>query len=180
MKNTALWVTRTGVFIALLIVLQAVTTPLGTTLVTGSFVNMMLILSVMLCGFSSGAAVGLVSPVLAKCLGIGPFWSLIPFILAGNLTLIVIWYILGRKKGQGRFTWCLIACLTAAAAKFLVLYLGIVKIAVPLILELPQGQAAAVSGLFSVPQLITALAGGALAILLLPSLRKALSFSEIG
>lgn len=49
-KEKTLWITRTAVFIALLVVLQATTAALGSTIITGAVVNMLLIVSVMTCG----------------------------------------------------------------------------------------------------------------------------------
>lgn len=174
MNRHTLWITRTGVFLALLIVLQAATTSLGNTLVTGSVVNMLLVLSVMLLGLSSGTVIAVLSPVLAKLLGIGPLWSLIPFIIAGNLSLILVWHFAGRKAAGGDKEVLCAVWLGAAAAKFSVLYLGIVKFAVPFLLKMPEKQAAVVSAMFSYPQLATALAGGLAAAGMLPVLRRAL------
>ena len=175
-KNKILWITRTAIFIALLIVLQAATAPLGNPLITGSIVNMLLITSVMICGLASGFTVAVISPVMAKFLGIGPLWALIPFIVAGNIVLILLWYFIGNRSIGGKKTVAYISALiTAAVAKFLVLYIGIVQIAVPVFLGLPEPQAAVISNMFSIPQLITALIGGALAVLLFPRLKKAIA-----
>ncbi len=169
------WITRTAILIALLIVMQLVTTPLGTTLVTGSLVNMMLIISVMTGGLASGLTVAAISPVMAKLVGIGPLWELIPFIILGNVTLVLLWHIIGNRNMRKQYVPYIMALVVAAAAKFLVLYIGIVLIAVPALLKLPAPQAAAVSGMFSFPQPITALIGGAIANALLPVLKKALA-----
>lgn len=173
-KNKIFWVTRTGIFIALLIVLQAATAPLGNILVTGSVVNLMLIVSVMTCGLASGLSVAVISPVMAKIFGIGPFWSLIPFIVAGNTALVLLWYFIGNRKIGHKYTAYVVASICAAITKFLVLYLGIVQIAIPVFLGLPERQASVISNMFSVLQLVTALVGGALAIVLLPALKKAI------
>lgn len=171
-----LWITRTAVFIALLIVLQVVTAALGNPIITGSIVNLLLITSVMTCGLSSGLAVSVVSPVAARFLGIGPLWSLIPFIAAGNVVLVLLWHFIGNRSIAGkRYIAYIVALIAAAAAKFLVLYVGIVQIAVPVFLGLPDGQAAVISNMFSIPQLITALVGGAFAIVLFPRLKKAVT-----
>ncbi len=172
-KKRILWITHTAVFIALLIVLQAATAPLGNTLITGIVVNLLLIVSVMTCGPASGLTVGLVSPIVAKFIGIGPLWVLIPFIAAGNSVLVLIWHFLGNRNKDRKYAAYITAIIAAAVAKFLVLYLGIVKIAVPLFLGLPEQQAAVVSQLFSIPQLITALAGGIIATVILPTIKKA-------
>ena len=173
-KNKIFWITRTAMLIALLVVMQIATAPLGNTLVTGSIVNLLLIVSVMTCGLASGLSVGAVSPIMARFFGIGPLWSLIPFIIAGNTALVFVWHYLGNKKTEQAHAAEITALLYAAIAKFLVLYIGIVRIMVPIFLGLPEQQAKVISAMFSLPQLVTAFVGGALAFALLPSLRKAI------
>lgn len=172
-KNKTYWITSTAIFIALLVVAQTVTSAFGNQLVTGSINNLLIIVSVMTLGLASGLTAAAVSPILAKLLGIGPLWSLIPFIIAGNLTLILIWHFLGKVKARNGHAARIAALICAAVGKFLVLYVGIVKIAVPVFLNLPEKQAAVISNMFSIPQLFTALIGGALAALILPVLKKA-------
>ena len=173
-KGKVLWITRTAVFIALLVVLQTATAPIGNTLVTGSIVNLLLTVSVMACGLASGLSVAVVSPIMAKLIGIGPFWSLIPFVIAGNATLVSLWHFIGNRKTGRKNTAWITALICAAAAKFLVLYIGIVRIAVPVFLGLPEQQAAVISSMFSIPQLVTAIIGGMMAIALLPTIKKAI------
>ena len=173
-EERTLWITRTAIFIALLVVLQAATGALGSTIITGSVVNMLLVVSVMTCGMTSGLCVAVISPVMAKLIGIGPLWSLIPFIVAGNITLVLIWHFIGNRRWGHKYTAPMIALAAAAIAKFLVLYLGIVQIAVPIFLKLPAPQAAVISNMFSIPQLLTALLGGGVALLVLTPLKKAI------
>ena len=175
-SKKALWITRTAVLVAMLVILQMASSLIsgGNQFVTGSVVNMALIVAVMIGGLPTGLSVAVVSPVMAKLLCIGPFWSIIPFIIAGNMMLTIVWHIIGNKKTGNKYIAQVIALLAAAVFKFLVLYFGIVKIAVPLILKLPEQQASAVSAIFSLPQLITASIGGALAIVVLATLNKAI------
>jgi hypothetical protein len=172
MKAGALRITRTAIFIALLTGLQFMTAPLG-QLVTGPVINLVLIVSVMTCGLSTGLTVGLLSPVFAKIIGIGPLWPLVPFIMAGNSTLIAVWHFMGGMRFANARTVRLATLITAAAAKFMVLYIGIVRIAVPYALNLPERQAQVITGTFSIAQFITALLGGAMAALALPAINKA-------
>jgi hypothetical protein len=173
-KRNLLWITRTAVFIAMLIVLQITTAPLGNMFVTGSIVNLLLIVSVMACGLASGLAVAAISPVMAKFFGIGPLWSLIPFIAVGNIVLVLLWHFIGHQSVGRKYAAYIMALLCAAVSKFLVLYIGIVQIAVPVFLDLPEQQAAVISKMFSIPQLVTALVGGTFAIILFPRLKKAI------
>ena len=146
----------------------------GTLNITGAVVNMLLIVSVMTCGMMSGLCVAVISPVMAKLIGIGPLWSLISFIVAGNITLVLIWHFIGNRRWGHKYTAPMIALAAAAIAKFLVLYLGIVQIAIPFFLRLPAPQAAVISNMFSIPQLLTALLGGGIALLVLTPLKKAI------
>lgn len=170
-KKTIRWITRTAIFIALLVVVQAATAGLGNQFVTGSAVNLILIVSAMTCGLGSGATVAIVSPVLAKMFGIGPLWQIIPIVMLGNLVLVLVWRLLG-SRGDKKI-WYPAALVAAAGAKFLVLWLGVTKWIVPIVLGLPAKKAVIVSAAFSWPQIVTAVIGGVLAILVLPLVKKA-------
>ena len=174
MNKKTLWITRTAALTALLVVLQASTAALGSTLVTGTVVNLLLIISVMTCGAASGLSVAVLSPVLAKLIGIGPLWGLIPFITAGNLALAAVWLAVGSRRWGPRYAPQITALALAAAAESLVLYLGVVKLALPLFSGLTAAQAAAIAHMFSAPQLVTAVLGGLLALPLLAPLKKAM------
>ncbi|HYE67666.1 MAG TPA: hypothetical protein VEA58_03590, partial [Anaerovoracaceae bacterium] len=99
---------------------------------------------------------------------------LIPFIAAGNIVLILLWHYIGKQNRGHKYAAYITALISAAIAKFSVLYIGIVQIAVPLFLGLPEPQASVISKMFSIPQIITALAGGIIATMILPSLKKAI------
>ena len=172
-NRKVLWITQTGITMALLIVLQAATAPLNNTMITGSLVNLMLVVSVMIGGLTSGITVALLSPIFAKLFGIGPLWTLIPFISLGNIVLVLCWHLLGNKRYAALAIVRSVAALAAAIAKSVTLYLGVVQVAIPMLLQLPAPQAAVISGMFSFPQFITALIGGGLAIVVIPLLKKA-------
>ena len=163
----------------MLVVLQAATAALGSTMITGSVVNMLLIVSVMTCGVTSGLSVAVISPIMAKLIGIGPLWSLIPFIVAGNIALVLVWHLIGNRHWGQKYTAQIIALAVAATAKFFVLYVGIVQIAVPLLLGLTEPQAAVISNMFSISQLLTALLGGGVALLVLSPLKRAIEGGRV-
>ena len=177
-RGKIIWITRTAMFIALLIVMQAVTAPLGNTLITGSLVNMMLAVSVIFGGLWSGIAVAFISPFFASIFGIAPpFPVIIPFIAVGNAALVVVWYFVSKLNFRRQWVSLVAAMTLGAVAKFLVLYVGVTLIVVPIILGLPEPQALVISGVFSFPQLITALIGGATALLISPMVMRARSKS---
>lgn len=171
-KSSIRWITRTAIFVALLVVVQAATAALGNQFITGSAVNLILIVSVMTCGLGSGATVALVSPIFAKLFGIGPLWQIIPMIMLGNLVLVLLWHLIGNKGDKKVFYP--IALIVAAGLKFFTLWLGITKWIVPTVLGLPAQKAAIVSAAFSWPQIVTALIGGIIAIIVLPLVKKAI------
>ena len=164
--NTKL-VTRTAILIALLVALQAATRPLGSQFVTGSCVNLVLAVAAMLCGAWSGAVVAVVSPFFAYLLGIAPQLWLAPAIACGNAVYVLILAFAGKKL-SGTAGGAL-GVAAAAACKFVVLYLLVARLLVPMG-NLP----APVAAQFSWPQLVTALIGGCLALAVVPPLKRAL------
>jgi len=167
-KSKVLFITRTAVLIAMLIGWQIASAPAGNTLVTGSGVNLILIISVMLSGLPSGVTVAVVSPVMAKLFGVGPlFAQLIPFQIIGNTVLVLLWHYIGGIEAKNKNVPYIIAVITAAVVKFFVLYIGVAKLAVPVILKLPEAQASKIIQMFSLPQLFTATIGGILAAMML-------------
>lgn len=181
MRKKILWITETAVMLALLVCLQwagsLIPEPMAKQLVTGTLVNCVLAVTVLLAGVWSGAAVAAISPFMAFLLGIGPkFIQLIPVIAVGNLVLIaVLGWTLGKKckpLWQQILAWFL-----AALAKFGVLYLLMVVLVLPALVNggaVPAPAAVTISAQFSWPQLVTALCGGGIALVITPALRKAL------
>jgi len=78
------------------------------------------------------------------------------------------------KPGLRHILVSYIIAIVAAVIKFLVLYAGIVKIAIPLILSLNEKQGAMLTIAFSYPQIVTAAIGGALALTIVPPIKKAM------
>ena len=174
MKNKILRITRTAVMVALLVTLQWVTSGLG-QFVTGSCVNAVLVVATLAAGIWSGVAVALISPFCAFLLGIGPnLIQIVPAIALGNVALVLLAaWLLG---GKALFWWGKAFGIAAAAAgKFLVLYLAVVQVFIPLMGEaLKPKQVETFTAMFSWPQLVTALIGTTVAVLIVPLIRKAI------
>lgn len=176
MKNKIRWITETAIMLALLVVLQSVTKPAG-QLVTGSCVNAVLAMTVLIAGLGSGVTVAVISPVLAYLLNIAPQILTVPAIMVGNTVFVVLIKLLCGDSVVKKVT----AWLVAAAAKFAVLWLLVSKIicgllAAPLLESglMKEPMLKALPATFSWPQLFTALIGGAVALLIAPVVRKAL------
>ena len=177
-------ITETAVMLAMLIALQALPKPLG-QLVTGSCVNAVLAVTALFVGLGGGLTVALISPVCAFALGIAPnFVTVLPIMLGNACYVALLHWLAGSKQVPA---WRQIGAVGAAAmVKFAVLYVlvvkvicglasgallgkkigGIVVLAPPMLKLLPT--------MFAWPQLITAVIGGAVALLIVPVLKKAL------
>ena len=172
-----MWITTTAMMIAGLIVLQWATgliplpTKLAQQLLTGSCVNAVLAVSVLMGGVWCGVTVAALAPVFAQLLGVGAqFVQLVPAIMIGNAVYVLLLSVLATRKPMRRWSGiCAVA--VAATAKFAVLLL-LVRFAINPLMggKLP----AMLLTMFSWPQLVTGLLGGLLVISILPVLKRAL------
>ena len=185
-NKKTIWITRTGVLLALLLALQWAT--LGTKAfagqyITGSLVNCVLAVSALTAGLSGGLVIALLSPIFAYLLGIAPQLVVVPAIMAGNCALVLVLWAMGR--GNAPMWRKAVAVVLAAVCKFVVLYLLVVQVicgvgasfllgqsffGAPVLLQ-PMIQALPLT--FSWPQLVTALIGGVLGILVSKILTRA-------
>ena len=173
-----LWIARTGVLIALLVALQwltAGTSAFAGQYITGTCVNAVLAIAVLTAGLWSGVVVAVLSPFCAFLLGIGPkLIQIVPAIAVGNVLFVVCLHALLGKAPCAVWRQAL-GLLASAAAKFAALYLLVVRLIVPAMgATLKAAQIKTFSAMFSWPQLVTALTGGVLALLIVPLLRKAI------
>lgn len=163
-------ITRAAILIALLVALQYATASMG-QFVTGSCVNLVLAVAALFAGLWSGVAVALLSPFFAFLLGVGPkLIQIVPFIALGNVVYVLVLALLGKRFGK--LPQSLVAVVAAAVCKFATLFLVIVRVVLPM-LGLPEKQVQTMSVMFSWPQLVTALIGGCLALVVVPALKKA-------
>ena len=178
MNKKIYWITETAIMLALLITFQTLTKGFG-QLVTGSFVNAILAVTVLMFGLSSGITVAVISPVLAYLLGIAPQILTVPAIMIGNTVYVVLLYVIADHKSHINFRKVL-AWLIAAIAKFATLYLIVAKLICGVLAQsllasgtLKPPMLNVLPATFSWPQLFTALIGGAVAMAIVPVLRKA-------
>lgn len=179
MNKKVRWIAETAIMLALLVTLQALTKPAG-QLVTGSCVNTILAVSALVGGLGCGLTVAVISPILAFLLGIAPQIVTVPAIMVGNAIFVVLLYLLADRTGKNLVRQG-IAWLAAAVAKFAALYLIVVQLICGVLSQsllasgtLKEPMLKALPATFSYPQLITALIGGAIALLITPLLLKAL------
>lgn len=180
MNKKICWITETAILLALLVILQTLTKPAG-QFVTGSCVNTVLAVSGLLGGLWCGVTVALISPVLAFILGIAPQILTVPAIMAGNTVFVLVMYYLAGNAGKN---WAkkAVAWLVSAFAKFAVLYFIVSKLICGVLADalleagtMKEPMLTALPITFGWPQLVTALIGGAVALAIVPVIRKALN-----
>ncbi len=184
MNKKIRWITETAVLLALLVCLQAVTKPLG-QLVTGSCVNAVLAIAALVGGLGCGITVALISPICAFLLGIAPNFITVLPIMVGNCCYVVLLHVIAGKSMKPLWKQP-VALAAAAGTKFAVLYLLVVQLICGVAADALLGQKLGdivvlappmlkmLPTMFAWPQLFTALIGGAVALLMVPMLRKAL------
>jgi hypothetical protein len=181
--RTALLLAVTLLFQELRRVLPGVGTLAG-TLIIGSLVNLGLFVAAGIVGWRGSVLIALLTPVVAFLQNHLALAVLIPFVAAGNIVLVLVfeWIIrrIGMDKGRG---WISVG--GASVLKSLFLWGAIAQFLVRFLLpaqglpaEKTAAMTAALSLNFSWPQLVTALIGGAVALVVLPAVRRALHAEE--
>lgn len=130
--------------------------------ITGPIVNAVLFISVIILGWRNAILVGLIPSLVALLSGTLPMVlaPMVPFIATSNAVLVIIFGLLKNKN-----YW--LAVVSASALKFLLLF-GVSSIMISAFHILPQN----LGLMMSYPQLLTALAGGIIAYIIVKSIIK--------
>ena len=150
------WISRTAILLAIALVFQMGGFP---QFITGPLVNTVLYLAAIIVGWQGGILIGILTPVIAAIRGIlpPPLTPIIPFIALGNAILVILFFWLESKNK-------IAGIIIASSVKFLLLVS-----AVKLLVQVPP----AIARMMSFPQLITALAGGFIALLIINIFKRA-------
>lgn len=161
MNKPVRWITRTGLLLAVAMVIQLMRLPQPYgQIVTGGIINATLVLAVTIVDVWSGLAIGLLTPWLALAAGILGIPFMAPFIMAANITLVLVY---GLVKRYSR----LFAGVLGALGKYGFFLLTINVLLGVIGKALPQKAVAA----FSSVQLGTALIGVFLAFIIADTLK---------
>jgi hypothetical protein len=163
---------KASLFLALAIVFQVVgkTFPGISQFFVGPAVNAILILTAVICGGFYGILVGCLTPLLAFLTGqlasaLGPF---IPFIIIGNILFVFSFVILNKQGKYGKYLGILIGALI----KYIFLWISASKLILLFNLNMPAKVANKLAIAMGIPQLVTAIIGGVIALMLIEILRK--------
>lgn len=144
--------------------------------VTGPLVNAMLIMTAVILGPTGGSILGALTPVMALIRGQlpAPLAAMVPLIMAGNAVYVILFCFLYRRftsgRESGREWFFLISLSVAATAKTMILLAG-VRWILPAVLG--RALPVHIAYLMTTPQLMTAVTGGILAMLILRLLERA-------
>lgn len=147
--------TRAAILLGIALVFQFV--KMG-QFVTGSGINAVLIVAASICGAPWAAAIGAITPFMAVILGVQPpaLIPVVPFIIVGNIIYAVAFSLIKKyNKISG--------VIAAALLKFALLYFAVnffVSVKPP------------IKAALSFPQLVTALMGGLIALVLIKILES--------
>ena len=171
------YITQTAVMLALLMGVQFTTRSFG-QLVTGTLVNLILLVSVFIIGLHSGLTIAALSPFLAFMVGMGPaFINIVPFISGANAILVIVAYFVRNhiaQKSVKKIIFTATGLIAASVAKTFFLWVGLVIIALPLIPGINEKQIAVISAAFTWQPLVTALIGSTLTMIIMPVLKIAI------
>lgn len=186
MRNKkVLWITQTAMLIALIVLAQLLSKvippvmvgPINLAqLITGSLVNLILITGAFVPGMASAGTAALVSPILAAFFGIipGGLPHMVLVVMAGNLVIVfVTWLCFRASNGLGKgsaIALSVTGVVVGALLKAFAMWGATEKIIVPVLHVAPKLEKILVS-VVSLPQFITAIIGGAIAILILPAMK---------
>lgn len=148
---------RTAILAALAIVIQIGNLP---QLLTGPAINAILFVATMFISPISGVLIGIMTPWIALVVGIMKLAPAIPVIIAGNITLVLV---AGLLKIVNRY----LAFAVAPFAKYIVMTLG-VKYLIASGTNIPAPAYATLTA----TQLVTALIGAFVAIIVLETLKR--------
>lgn len=149
--NLRLWV-RAAVLLAVALAVQSLKLPAQ---ITGIVINAVLITAVTLVHPLAGIAIGMATPWVAVATGIMALVFMAPYVMLANLALVAVYSLL-KKSSQ------FVAVVAAAAAKY-----GFFVLTINYLLPLADKKLPPPAiVLFGIQQLITALAGGLLALII--------------
>jgi hypothetical protein len=181
MSNKVHFLTRTALLLAVAIAFQLFGKLIPyNNFIVGPVVNAVLLVATAAAGFWSGTAISVIAPLVSAFTNKAPIAPLViafsPFIIIGNIIIVLAFYLLTKRKSGNALTGQVLGVVAGSVLKFGFLY-GAITVFTSLVDMKPQ-QAAALTSLFSWPQLITAVIGGVIAIIVLKLAGKSLEYRD--
>ena len=178
LSKKTVFISRLALLVSLTLVIQVLGLPQP---ITGPLINMLLFLTTTLLGWIAGVILGCLTPLTAVIRGQLPavLTPLVPFIALANAILVLAYFLVYFKilKHINLSNWLktIIAIVFAAFAKYLFFTLTI-KFIFPYLINFSISNNVAI--VLMTPQLLTALVGGVLFLILLNILKRAEIWTE--
>ncbi len=175
-KNTLMFIVKVAVNLSITVVLQYLMGLFGIQLLTGSIVNMMLLINTLFVGLIGSSIIACVTPFIGILLGLSNNIILQIFICVANILFVTSFCLLNKinfKKDLKIISLIkdLISVIVTSVIKYLFMFYITFKLLLPLIMpNVPQ----VLSITLGVTQLFTALIGGMLYIVISNILKKTL------
>ena len=182
MKNRTRFLTRTALLLAAVIAFQLIGKLIPyNNFIVGPVVNDALLVATAAAGVWSGITISVIAPLVSAFTNKAPIAPLVlgfsPFIIIGNIIIVLsFWLFRKREELPGGIPGGVAGVAVGSVLKFGFLY-GAITVFTRLVEMKPQ-QAVTLTGLFSWPQLFTAIAGGIIALIILRLAGKALEYTE--
>lgn len=166
MNKKLMLLTRTAVMLACVIVFQwlgkllgdAIFPGVGSTILVGSLVNLVLYVTTIFCGVIGAVCVGLLTPVMALVIGQLAFPILIPFVGLGNVILVLTFWAIAKYIKIPDLACKALGVVGGSLLKFL--YMGFALVALLPVLGFNEKQVAMMSVNYGWVQLVAAIIGG--------------------
>jgi len=174
MGNKTQFLTRTALLLAVAIAFQFIGKFIPyNNFIVGPVINAVLIIATAVAGFWSGTAIAVIAPLVSAFTNKAVIAPLVlgfsPFIILGNFIVVLLFHLL-RKKNK------LAGIAIGAVLKFGFLYAAISVFTS--VVNMQPKVAVTLINLFSWPQLVTALIGGAIALAVLAAVGKSLHYED--
>jgi hypothetical protein len=130
----------------------------GSTILVGSLVNLVLYVTTIFCGVIGAVCVGLLTPVMALVIGQLAFPILIPFVGLGNVILVLAFWAIAKYVKIPDLACKSLGVVGGSLLKFL--YMGFALVALLPVLGFNEKQVAMMSVNYGWVQLVAAIIGG--------------------
>ncbi|HOJ10931.1 MAG TPA: ECF transporter S component [Clostridiales bacterium] len=163
------FITRTAILLALTIMFQMMGRFLGpnNNFIVGPLVNAALLIATAATGLWGATTISVIAPFVSALTNKAPIAPILlpftPFIAIGNFILVLFFYLFMKKNK-------IAGIITGSVLKFSFLYASISVFLK--VMKVPEGPSKVLNSLFSWPQLVTALAGGVIALVVIKALGK--------
>lgn len=178
MNNTTKKLARSALLLAIAIVFQIIGRNLQVASINqflvGPIINAILLVSVVICGTWWGVGIGVLTPILAFLIGqLSPIFApFIPFIMIGNILYVIAFALIYKKFKTSSLAKEAIGVIISSLLKFAFMFVSAVKIIHILNISFSKLALKLLPTAMGMLQLVTAIIGGILAIVIIEILRK--------